>query len=62
MRLSWPAYLVAIAIVILGLMAAESFNPRVVPMLVLALVLGVAVTHPTFSRELVELSRRLRGS
>jgi uncharacterized membrane protein AbrB (regulator of aidB expression) len=61
MKLSWPAYLIALAIVLLGLMAAESFAPRVVPLLVLALVLGVAVTHPTFSRELSELSRRLRS-
>lgn len=57
----WIAYLAALAIVIVGLMALEAVAPNVVPLLVLAIVLGVAVTHPTFSSELVELSKRLRG-
>lgn len=61
MWMSWPMYLAAIVVVILGLMALDLIAPQAVSLLVLALVLGVAVTHPTFSAELVALSKRLRG-
>lgn len=59
-EMSWPAYLVALLILILGLMAVESVAPSIASLLVLAIVLGVAVVHPTFARELVKLAQSLK--
>lgn len=61
MGVSWPKYLAALGIVIVGLIGVEAVAPRAAMPLVGLILLGILVTHPTFMTELNQLSARLRG-
>lgn len=61
MKVSWPAYLIALGIVTVGLIALEATAPKAVMPLVGLILLGVMVSHPAFMTELTQLSNRIRG-
>lgn len=53
--MKWGKYLLAMAVVVVGLVVVGEIAPRAVLPLVLAIILGVALTHPSFLREWVAL-------
>ena len=62
--MKWGKYLVAMAVVVVGLVVVGEVAPKAVLPLVLAIILGVALTHPSFLREwvaLMEFTKRQAG-
>lgn len=59
--MGWGRYLLAIGGVVVGLAALEAAAPRATLPMVALLLIGVAISHPTFASEMRAIGQRFFG-